>query len=119
MCLFSTSNASNGRGLTTLHIRIFSTGQIWQICHRYDAPDNGVIEGWQEGDIVGKWGVQKLLRLMMLIGTVGFDGTMMFVFLMACTSVKKYGHHMILIWCHTNLWLLYMMVPSDWYRNAV
>ncbi len=26
---------------------------------------------------------------------------------------------MILIWYHTNLGLLYMMVPSDWYGNAV
>jgi hypothetical protein len=63
MCLFSTSNASNGRGLTTLHVRIFSAGQIWRIRRRYDydAPDNGVIEGWQEGDIVAMGGGRKVV----------------------------------------------------------
>jgi hypothetical protein len=36
---------------------------------------------------------------------------------MAHISAKKYGHHTILRWYHTNLGLLYMMVPSDWQGN--
>jgi hypothetical protein len=38
---------------------------------------------------------------------------------MAHILAKKYGHHTMLRWCHTNLGLLYMMVPSDWQGNFV
>jgi hypothetical protein len=82
-------------------------------------PTMVLLMGGRGGTLSASRGDEKLLRLMVLIGTVGCDGTTMFVFLMACTSVKKYGHHMILIWCHTYLGSLYTMVPSDWYGNAV
>jgi hypothetical protein len=42
-------------------MRVSSTGQIWQIRLRHTAPNDGVVDGWQEGDVVGKWGGQKVV----------------------------------------------------------
>ena len=64
-------------------------------------------------------GEDNLLQLMVLIGTLGLWWHNDVCFLMACTSVKKYGHQMILRWCHTNSGALYTMVLSDWYGNVV
>ncbi len=58
-------------------------------------------------------GMVKLFRLMGVIGTVGLWRHNDIFWLSACTSGKKYGHHMILIWCPTNSRSLYTMVPSD------
>ncbi len=38
-----------------------STGGIRQISLRHIAPNDGVVDGWQEGDIVGKWGGRKVV----------------------------------------------------------
>ncbi len=40
---------------------VSSTGQIWQIRLRHTDPNDGVIDGWQAGDVVGKWGRQKVV----------------------------------------------------------
>ncbi len=45
--------------------------------------------------------------------------TQQLFFVSARTSVKKHGHHMILICCNTNLGSLYTMVHSDLHGNAV
>jgi hypothetical protein len=42
-------------------VRVSSTGRIWQIRLRHDAPDDGVVDGWQAGDVAGKWGRRKVV----------------------------------------------------------
>jgi hypothetical protein len=42
-------------------MRTPSTGQIWQSSLRHIAPNDDVVDGWQAGDIVGKWGGQKVV----------------------------------------------------------
>ena len=63
--------------------------------------------------------MEKLLRLMGVIGPRGLWQHNDFFWLRACTSVKMHGHHMILICCNTNLGSLYTMVHSDLPGNAV
>ena len=63
--------------------------------------------------------MEKLLRLMGVIGPRGLWQHNDILWLRACTSVKKHGHHMILICCNTNLGSLYTMVHSDLHGNAV
>ncbi len=62
---------------------------------------------------------EKLLQLMVVIGTLGLWGHNNVGLLTRFYSAKKYGEHMILRWSHTNLGPLYMMVPSERSENEV
>jgi hypothetical protein len=42
-------------------VRVPSTGRYWRICLRHIAPNDGVVDGWQAGDVVGKWGGRKVV----------------------------------------------------------
>ncbi len=78
-----------------------------------------LLMGGRGGRFLASGEKENVSQLMVLIGTLGLWRYSDVCFLMACMSVKKYGHHMILRWCHTNSGVLYMMVPSDWYGNVV
>ncbi len=82
-------------------------------------PTMVLLMGGRRGTLLASGGDKKLFWPEVLIGTLGLWWHNDVCFMKACKSVKKYGHHMILIWCHTNLGSLDTMVPSDWYENAV
>ena len=42
-------------------MRVPSIVQIWRISLRHIAPNDGVVDGWQAGDVVGKWGGRKVV----------------------------------------------------------
>ncbi len=77
------------------------------------------IRGRRGGRSAATGGIEKLFRLMGVIGPWGLWRHNDFFSLLALISVKKYCHHMILIWCPTNSGSLYTMVPSDWVTNFV
>ena len=77
------------------------------------------IRGRRGGRSAATGGIEKSFRLTGVIGPRGLWQHNDIFWLRACTSVKKHGHHMILICCNTNLGSLYTMVHSDLHGNAV
>ena len=73
-----------------------SGGQIWRIRRHADAHMDVADEGTQGGRSVVTGGIEKLLRPMGVIGTVGLWRHNDVFLLLAHLSVKKYCHHMIL-----------------------
>ena len=63
--------------------------------------------------------VEKVSQPMVVIGMVGLWRHNDVGLLSLFYSAKKYGDPMILRWSHTNLGLLYTMVPSEWSENEV
>jgi len=73
----------------------------------------------QGGEVGGDRGDRKVVSTHGGDRATGVVATQRFFSFLALISVKKYCHHMILIWCPANSGSLYTMVPSDWVTNFV
>ncbi len=102
-----------------VHMRVPSTGRIWQ-CPAGRTPSCVLsLRGSRVEGSGGTRGIKKVSRLIVKLGSWGWPQTNNVPFVKVHILAKKYGHHTILRWCHTNLGSLYMMVPSDWQGNFV